>query len=352
MHLDGEHTCGEIRAAFEQQFGAEVPVDQIEKLVNTLDASLMLANERYEQAYAAQRDAYLAAKYREGRDGWLAADDLRPMIEQMLASGSAADADGLRGFIAPHLDYGRGGPCYADAYAALAQAPPVERYVILGTNHFGRCSGVVAASKDFTTPFGRVPTDRACLGAIESQLGRSLCEYEFDHAREHSIELQIQLLQVARGERPFEVLSFLIPDPSGATGTKPVFDDGPDLHDFVDALRAAVDADGKSTIWIASADWSHVGEHFGDTHPTTSEFLEQVGENDRRLLTLLEDRRERDFVADVGARGNPTRICSVGCMYALLVALPEATCRQLRYHQAVDMQAETHVTCAAAILQS
>ena len=46
--------------------------------------------------------------------------------------------------------------------------------------------------------------------------------------------------------------------------------------------------------------------------------------------------------------GNPTRVCSVGCIYTLLLAVaPQARPEQLRYHQAVTPQIENCVTCAA-----
>ena len=92
-----------------------------------------------------------------------------------------------------------------------------------------------------------------------------------------------------------------------------------------------------------------MGEHFGDERPTTPEFLEHVGRLDRKLLALLETRNEDAFVTELGAN-NPTRICGFGCIYALLRIVPDRPCRVLSYHQAVDFEARTHVTCAAAII--
>ncbi|PYV14693.1 MAG: AmmeMemoRadiSam system protein B, partial [Acidobacteria bacterium] len=43
----------------------------------------------------------------------------------------------LRGLIAPHIDFHRGGPAYAHAYAALAGQSPFDRYLIFGTCHAG-----------------------------------------------------------------------------------------------------------------------------------------------------------------------------------------------------------------------
>jgi hypothetical protein len=351
-HLDGEHTCRDVQIAFLKRFGQIIGTDQIERMVATLDKALMLDNVGFEQAYAMRRKEYLAAAARDNRHRWPPASELRAEIEQMLEDGTPTPTTDLRGLIAPHLDYQRGQPCYADAYATLTHAPPAERYVILGTNHFGRSASVVATTKDFQTPFGCVRTDSDFIRRLESRLDQALCEHQFDHNAEHSIELQVHVLQVCRPEADFAIVPVLCPDPGGPTGTVPHDGRGPDLGDFADALADLLARDPRRTILIASADLSHVGQRFGDEKPTTPAFLEQVGHHDRELLTLLERRDERAFVESLRAAQNPTRICSAGCIYALLRALPEQPCRVLRYHQAVNLAAETHVTCAAAVVGS
>jgi hypothetical protein len=56
------------------------------------------------------------------------------------------------------------------------------------------------------------------------------------------------------------------------------------------------------------------------------------------------------YLATLHDNENSTRVCSTGCLFALRRALPGGTWRLLRYHQAVDLDAETHVTCAAAVV--
>src|SRR4029079_11601775 len=115
----------------------------------------------------------------------------------------------LAGLIAPHLDYPRGTPCYADAYGVLATMPPPKRVVILGTNHFGRASSSVATRKDFQTPLGTTRTDREFIAALEQSCGSDLCEHEFDHLREHSVELQVLVLQHLFGANSFTIVPVL-----------------------------------------------------------------------------------------------------------------------------------------------
>lgn len=351
-HLNGRHTCAEIQSAFAAEFGRPIDAEQIRRVVTALDEALLLDTDRYRRAYEAARDAYRAAEFRDNRHRWPSADALRAEIEQRVTGGTAAPATSLAGFAAPHLDYRRGGPCYADAYATLAasEARGAKRFVILGTNHFGRATSVVATGKDFVTPFGRVRTDRAFIEALERRLGCSLREFEFDHQAEHSVELQVHLLQARLGASDARIVPVLCPDPSGPTGTRPSDGRGPDLGDFADALRDLLAQSDEPTVLIASADLSHVGQRFGEAQPTNAAFMRGIEASDRRLLGLLEARREADFVEAVRATANATRICSVGCLYAMLRALPGRSCRLLRYHQALDFDNETHVTCAALVL--
>lgn len=344
LHMDGQHTQSQMLAAFEREFGAALPDGQLAELIRALDDNLLLDNPRARDAHAARVNAWHAAPARDNRERFPPAAELAQEMATMLASGRVEAPATLAGLVAPHLDYARGGPCYADAYAALRPCVPFDRYVILGTNHFGRSAGPVATTKDFQTPLGLVRTDAGLIERLERRLGRSLRDDEFDHAAEHSIELQVHLLQHVQPAPAFEIVPILCPDPCSA-------DDGTvDLNALADALRTELDADGRRTLLIASADLSHVGQRFGEPEPTDAAFLARVEAHDRGLIELLEHGHDGQFVDVLRQVQNLTRICSVGCLYALRRALPGRPLRLLRYHQAVDFESETHVTCAAAVV--
>jgi AmmeMemoRadiSam system protein B len=258
----------------------------------------------------------------------------------------------LAGLIAPHLDFDRGSRCYADAYGVLAVAEPPRRFVILGTNHFGRSSSVVATRKDFQTPLGTTPTDLAFIEALETQLGADLCEQEFDHQNEHSVELQVLILQHMLGADGFEIVPVLCQDPCGPTGTAPYDGNGVDLREFGEALGDLIRGDDASTMVIAGADLSHVGPRFGDDRELDARFLAEVERVDRTTLDALVADGRDGFVAALKAHDNRTRVCSAGCVYALTTALPDARPELLRYHQAVDRPSGTCVTCSAVAFWS
>jgi hypothetical protein len=78
-------------------------------------------------------------------------------------------------------------------------------------------------------------------------------------------------------------------------------------------------------------------------------FLDEVRQRDCAALGKLEVNDSSGFLEKVAEEDNATRICSAGCLYVLAVALPGTTATVLRYHQAVDQESQTCVTCAALV---
>ncbi|MFT3686497.1 MAG: AmmeMemoRadiSam system protein B [Phycisphaerales bacterium] len=105
-----------------------------------------------------------------------------------------------KAIIAPHLDYGRGWNNYGSIYGRLRVVDRPDRVIILGTNHFGRSTGVCGCDKGYQTPLGTCEVDSAVVEGLKSRLGDKLFEHRFDHEREHSIELQIPWIQHVFGQ--------------------------------------------------------------------------------------------------------------------------------------------------------
>lgn len=357
MRLDGEHSLGAIQAEFAEAAGQPIPFEHLERLVDRLEEQRFLEGPRFETHVRGLTEAYRAAPARQTQpDSGLGVElhrlpaALRHILE---GAGSEAPPGRLVGLVAPHLDLQRGRECYADAYGLLRQAAPIERFVILGTNHFGRSSSAVATTKGFETPLGMAETDVAFLDRLQVRCGTDLCREELDHAREHSIEMQVLFLQYVRYRRPFRIVPILCPDPCGPTGTQPRDGKGVDLRRLAEALADEIREDPVTTCVIAGADLAHVGRQFGDECDLDPPFLQQVERQDREALRHLELGDPEAFRAFLAAEDNPTRICSAGSLYALLTVLNRAygdsrvSARLMRYHQAVDRSAQTGVTCAA-----
>jgi len=347
--MDGDHTCDDIRRQFQTQFGAPLAGDTLHSMISHLEDAHFLEGPGFEAFYQS-----LLHEYRNGRTremphaSALGIDDGHGAIfDEMLADvngqGSSRKVVGL---IAPHLDYPRGRPCYAAAFATLRNQSPPVRVIILGTNHFGRSTSVVATGNDFSTPLGVTKVDRSFLGKLEERCG-DLRTFELDHAGEHSIELQVAWLQHVFGPDAFTIVPLLCPDPCGPTGTAPLDGRGVDLREFALTLGKLIRNDAGETLILAGADLSHVGAAFGDERPLDDAFLDEVRKRDQQALDRIVAGEVDAFLQCVAEQENPTRVCSAGCIFVLAAALPDASATFLGYHQAVDPSTQTCVTCAA-----
>lgn len=348
--MTGRHSRPDIQAHFTRRFGRMLFSDELDAIVRQLDAGLYLDSPRLTAHKRRLRDDYRAAAFRPLRDPSSLAPDghtLDDYLDSLLTS-AAAHTDRVAGFVAPHLDYPRGGPCYVRAYRDLAARTDARRFILLGTNHFGETASVVGTRKDFETPWGVVPHDAAFMDALNAALGADLCTGEFDHVREHSVELQVVMLKRVLRDRQFTIVPILCPDPCGATGTRPRDGHGPDLRKFAEALGALIAADSTPTCIIAGADLSHVGAYFHDPRPLDPATLAELRASDLAALRHVESGDPEAFRQTVASTDNSTNICSVGCIYALATALAgRATPRLRHYHQAVTHEIQNCVTCAA-----
>ena len=99
------------------------------------------------------------------------------------------------GAIVPHAGYFYSGGVAGEVYSRLEVA---KRVVILCPNHTGLGASAALDPSDFwETPLGRVPVDRKLAGRFLDRC-RSLQPDSSAHVREHSLEVQLPFLQVAR----------------------------------------------------------------------------------------------------------------------------------------------------------
>ncbi|MGV3724974.1 MAG: AmmeMemoRadiSam system protein B, partial [Actinomycetota bacterium] len=252
--LDGRHR-DEVRAEFARRFGQLLSSEELDALLDQLDRAGFLEGPGFEAYYAGLVRSYDQAPHRPLRDpdSYGAPAGKLPRYLNTALSAAAerrkqppvASAP-LAGIIAPHLDFPRGLPCYADAYQCVRESERPRRVVVLGTNHFGRSRSVVTTDKDFQTHWGVVPTDREFLGRLQASCGGNLAPYPMDHAREHSIELHAIWLHHVLGE-DVRIVPALCPDPSGPRGTAPGDRDGVDLREFALALGEQIRVDDVPT---------------------------------------------------------------------------------------------------------
>jgi hypothetical protein len=282
------------------------------------------------------------------------------MNEALKSAADPSFASLPRAVIAPHLDYWRGWMNYAHVYGRMRVVDRPDRVVILGTNHFGFGTGVVACDKGFQSPLGLCELDRALAEAVSRHLGaeqsRLLFEHRFDHEREHSIELHIPWIQhvfASPGEAAPRVFGVLVHDPAPNNGQS--YDGkGLGILPFIEAMTRALAESPGRTLIVSSADLSHVGLSFGDSVSIVAEgeasaaLRNRVLGHDREMIELIQKGKAEELVASMAWQQNPTRWCSTGNIVAAMKITGAKEVRLLNYAIASDQQGVAAVSSMAA----
>jgi AmmeMemoRadiSam system protein B len=144
-----------------------------------------------------------------------------------------------KALIVPHAGYVYSGATAARAYALLAsQRQRVRRVVLLGPVHRVPVRGLALPDADaFETPLGRVHIDADAVAALRDL--PEVVSSRAAHAREHSLEVQLPLLQAALDD--FRLLPLAVGDASAA-----------EVAEVIDRLWG-----GPETLIVISSDLSH-----------------------------------------------------------------------------------------------
>ena len=145
------------------------------------------------------------------------------------------------GVICPHAGFVYSGPIACNSLYSISSESP-ELFIIIGPNHWG-IGRSVATMKDceWQTPLGNVQVDSESAEEI-SQLSKTIEPDYFSHTREHSIEVQIPILQNIFSN--FKILPILLVNQS-----KEVAKDV--------GLAIAKIARKKNVMIIGSSDFTH-----------------------------------------------------------------------------------------------
>ena len=174
-------------------------------------------------------------------------NELQKSIHQMflhkLGPGKIPPSDEKKriyGAICPHAGYMYSGPIAAQSFYSIS-SETVKLFVIIGPNHWGIGSNV-ATMKDsgWKTPLGTVQVDSDI--AIEISKLADIDIDSFSHSREHSIEVQIPILQYIYTE--FKIVPITLIDQDKETALK-----------LGEAIAKV--AQKKNIMIIGSSDFTH-----------------------------------------------------------------------------------------------
>jgi MEMO1 family protein len=337
--MDGTRTIEEIQAAYLKTAGSPLPSDRVVSVIETMDEHYLLLNERYKAHLTHLKEEYLSSPFRQaylaGRSYPGNAEELRTFLSEMLMKGDdVKDVPAVKGMVVPHIDYGRGVEVYAPVYRYL---PKEENtlFVIFGTCHKPAPGAWNISLKDLRTPLGLVRS-AGKVGELIRQ-DRLLKDYvdEWPHRNEHSIELQIPVIQFLMEEKPFEVLSIL-------TGSlhEYMIDGRPigegEVKQLVDRLAAILKEHEGPCVIIAAADLAHIGAQFGDKAPLDSMVMEHSRQKDEELLRTVEAVNARAFFDRIREEGDRRRICGLAPIYFTLSMLGTPAGQVIAYRQWTD----------------
>jgi AmmeMemoRadiSam system protein B len=178
------------------------------------------------------REPAVAGRFYEGDPRALARE-----VRALLTSGEAPRA--ALGLVAPHAGYRYSGAIAGAVYARVAVPP---RVIVLGPNHTGLGQRVALwpPGGGWRTPVGTVPVSGPLTEALA---GGPLVERDrAAHAREHSLEVQLPFLAVARPDVELAALCL-----------------GPlDVEECAEVGRiVAAAARAHGALVVASSDMSH-----------------------------------------------------------------------------------------------
>lgn len=121
----------------------------------------------------------------------------------------------IYGVICPHAGYVYSGPVACHSFYAIS-SNPFELFIIVGPNHWGiGCN--IASMKDCTweTPLGSVEVDSEIVQELVDT--SDLIEIDFfSHTKEHSLEVQVPILQEVFSNK-FKILPIALIDQSKET---------------------------------------------------------------------------------------------------------------------------------------
>jgi MEMO1 family protein len=147
----------------------------------------------------------------------------------------------IYGVICPHAGYMYSGPIACHSFYSISSESP-ELFIIIGPNHWGiGCNTAAMKDCSWETPLGQVEVDSEAASKL-SKISNIVDLDFFSHTKEHSLEVQIPMLQELYSK--FKILPIILIDQEKNT----VKEVGKAVADI---------AKEKNSMIIGSSDFTH-----------------------------------------------------------------------------------------------
>lgn len=338
---DGSATVADIAAA------CGVPADALRPLFAALDDNLFLDSDAFH--------AYLTGPERRPSCVGCYPPDPQAIREQLDGLFTAPSGPGLpgpvrddlppvRAVLAPHMDYARGGVSYGWAFKELAERTRARLFVIVATSHYSG-ERFTLTRQHFRTPLGLCETDQRAVDILRREYGPGVFADPFAHYPEHSVELEVVLLQHVIRE-PFRIVPLLCGSFADRVAVNSTVAD--DLARMTAALRTLEAEIGEPVCYLISGDLAHIGPKFHDPLPLDDGRLAASRRQDDRILAQLEAADPAGYFGVIAGEGDERNICGLPPTWLTLTATTPAGGRVLHYQQFVHPERHESVSFAAA----
>ena len=347
--MDGSRSLRDIQAQYMRICGELLYMERLEEIVAAMDQNYLLFNENYRSQLvhlkmeyentSVRKPALAGISYPANRMDLLVALD-----EMFKATPEKKNHGELAAILAPHIDYTRGINVYQQVYPYLRHnSKPL--IVVFGTCHHMTEKIWNISLKDFETPLDIAPVTQELRSLVlHNDVLRDYIN-EWPHRKEHSIELQIPLIQFNM-LNDFEILPILTGSMQEyIEGVRDINDDT--LTGLADNLRDVLNAYGKPYIIIAGADLAHIGAQFGDPYPLDSFSLARSKTKDEEILACVKEIDAQSFFDAIKRERDARRICGLTPIYFLLRLMEDCKAEIVSYDQWTD--GKSSVSFAGAV---
>ncbi len=347
-YFDGNHSITDIQRIYTQRFGESDIQEMIQQVIVELDKNLLLDNSRSRDFIKKLKDDFTNSTIRKDAHAGTAyeadKDKLQVQLDSFFTSTEGpgmpsqfGQTEELKGVIAPHIDLGCGGPCFAWAYKEIAESSDAELFIILGIAHTGTKNIFVLTDKTFETPFGNVETDKDFLNSLQEKNKTDYFEDEFVHKDEHSIGFQAVFLKyLYRQKKSFTIIPILCSSFGEVDGDNFAPGQASQFEEFVSSLKETIKKSEKKICIIASVDLAHVGSRFGDTEIQDDVYLDKLRADDTNMLKYIENLDADGFYNSVQKDHNSRNICGYPAINTLLNVIDATEGKLLKYSQYAD----------------
>jgi len=211
----------------------------------------------------------------------------------------------LYGGLVPHAGWVYSGPLAARTLKLLDESGPLETIVLLGADHTGSSTGgEVYDSGVWRTPLGDASIDEPLARKLIAS-HESIRANPQAHTYEHSVEVQVPILQAIRQDIKIVPITVAPKDAAPEIGK---------------AIGEVLRQDDRNIRVVGSTDLTHHGGHFGSPGGEGLVGVEWSADNDRRIIDLITKMADDRIIPEVVARQNA---CGAGAIAATIAACRE-----------------------------